>query len=76
MWPFKPSKVKIERKTESNSQFSKGYRDGKVCQQEGRDLTWPIRNGTDEYAKGFRTAYYMEAFSLSKDSKAERPAAH
>ncbi|UCH48165.1 MAG: hypothetical protein JSU95_19425 [Betaproteobacteria bacterium] len=73
MWPFK---VKITRTSDSKSQFAEGYQDGKKCQQEGVDLTWPLRVGTDEYSKGFRTAYYMHAFSLPTESNQERPAAH
>ena len=73
MWPFK---VKIERKSEPKSQFAEGYLDGKVCHQEGVDLTWPLRVGTDEYSKGFRTAYYMHAFAIPAESNQESPAGH
>lgn len=73
MWPFK---VKVTRKSDPKSEFAEGYHDGTKCHQEGVDLTWPLRVGTDEYAKGFRTAYYMQAFSQSMDSNQEGPAAH
>ena len=73
MWPFK---VKITRKSEPKSEFAEGYQDGKQCHQDGVDLTWQLRVGTDEYSKGFRTAYYMHAFSTPTESNQKRPTAH
>ena len=42
------------------SQFADGYHAGKVCRQDGTELSWNLRVATDDYSRGFRTGYFLE----------------
>ncbi len=43
------------------SQFADGYHDGKICRKDAGELSWELRVGVDDYARGFRTGYNMQA---------------
>ena len=43
------------------SQFADGYHAGKVCRQDGTVPSRDLRVATDNYSRGFRTGYFLEA---------------
>lgn len=71
---FAVERDRIIRELDCAVEFAEGYVHGKRCQRGGVALSWRFRVGTDEYAKGFRTGYYVEACSLLVEQNRETSA--
>ena len=59
--PFGEKNVELVPIFDITSQFADGYHDGKICRQDGSELSWDLRVAMDDYARGFRTGYFMHA---------------
>lgn len=75
MWSsFKETKDKIVSELNCTPEFAAGYLDGKMYRRHKIGLSERFRDGLDDYAKGFRTGYYMEACSLETEKTCETTA--
>ena len=75
MWSsFRESRNKLVKELRCTPEFAEGYLDGKMYRRHQMELSERFRDGMDEYAKGFRTGYYMQACSLPTEVNRETPA--
>jgi hypothetical protein len=75
MWSsFRESRDKLVKELRCTLEFAEGYLDGKMYRRHQMELSERFRDGMDEYAKGFRTGYYMLACSLPTEVNRETPA--
>lgn len=76
MWSsFKESRDRIAMELNCSLEFAEGYLDGKMYRRHKMELSERFRDSMDDYAKGFRTGYYMEACSLASEKPREVTAA-
>ncbi len=76
MWSsFNETRDKIVSELNCTLEFAEGYLDGKMYRRHKMELSERFRDGMDDYAKGFRTGYYMEACSLESERTRETSAA-
>ena len=56
-------------------QRAEGYVDGETYRRRGLEISTCHKIAMDEYAQGFRTGYYKQAYSLPSEDSQETVAA-
>lgn len=56
-------------------QRAEGYVDGETYRRRGLEISIYHKTAMDEYAQGFRTGYYKQAYSLPSEDSQETVAA-
>lgn len=76
MWSsFKETRDKICKELRCSLEFAEGYLDGKMYRRHNMEMSSKFLDGLDEYAKGFRTGYYVQACTAEPEGSDETPAA-
>ena len=72
---FGQSKDKTISELDCSAEFAEGYLDGKMYRRHSIELPERFQDGMDEYAKGFRAGYYVEACSVPTEVSDEKSTA-
>lgn len=72
MWSsFKETRDRVASELNCTLEFAEGYLDGKMYRRHNMELAERFSDGMDDYSKGFRAGFYMEACSLESGKSDE-----